>query len=266
MTAHLPIGLFDSGVGGLTIMKEIVNLLPHENIIYLADTLHLPYGEKSPDEIKRYTLENSAFLFKQKIKLLLIACHTASSCALKIIQTSLPIPVFGMIDAVLENLKREDAQKKLHIAILGTTGTIQSGTYQALVRQTCKNAKIFPLACPLFVPLIEQKTFDPDAFSKLAQHYLTPLQNESIDLALLACTHYPLVHNQIQNVLGKKTSLIDPSKQVALQTYEWLKNNHLLNPQLKDPLYQFYTTGDPDRFFELGSFFFSRGIRKAQKI
>lgn len=260
----LPIGLFDSGVGGLTVLKEIVAHLPNENVIYLADTAHLPYGEKSPEAIVRYTLENGALLFQQNIKLLIIACHTASSHALKSLQKVLPIPILGVIDAGIQKLVQ--IKKNAQIAVLGTTRTIESGVYQSLIAKQCENIKIFPIACPLFVPLIEEGQFDPKAFSLIANHYLSPLKTESIDAALLACTHYPLIQSHIQKILGAQVTLIDPAKTVAEQAHNWLKNNHCLNPQAVPPVYQFYATDQPERFFRLSRLFFNGKVKEVKKI
>lgn len=236
-------------------MKEISCLLPKENLIYLGDTANLPYGEKSADAIKRYTLENSKFLASQNIKLLIIACHTASSQALQTVQQTLPIPVLGVIDAGLQQLAL--IQKKSHIAVLGTTSTIQSGIYQSLIRKSHPNTKIYPIACPLFVPLIEEQLFEHESVSLIADHYLKALETEQIDTALLACTHYPLIRPAIQKALGAKVILIEPAKTVATQTLEWLKNHNLLNTQTTKPKYQFYTTDSSEKFSRLARVFFN---------
>jgi glutamate racemase len=261
-----PIGLFDSGVGGLTVMKEIASLLPHENLIYLADTAHLPYGDKSPQAIIQYTLENTAFLLQQKIKLLIIACHTASSYGLKFVQERYSFPVFGLIKATFDQCI--ELKKKEKILILGTTNTIQSKTYQSLIQQHDPNIKIFSMACPLFVPLIEEARLDLEAAKTLAHHYLDPFKKENIDAALLACTHYPLIQSTIQEVLGPEVTLINPAKRLASQIHQSLSEQALLNPQMTRPVYQYYTTGHPQKFSQLSRVFFKHGIgrKRLRKI
>jgi len=253
-TSQLSIGLFDSGIGGLTVMKEVAHHLPHENLIYLGDTAHIPYGEKSKDAIIQYTIENIKFLLKQKIKLLILACHTASCHALPIIQKELSIPVFGVIDAGLQEIL--SIGPKSNIAILGTTSTIESGIYQSLIRKSDMDIKIYPIACPLFVPLIEEEPLNDNAILSAAQKYLKELKDKTVDAAFLACTHYPLIRSTLQNILGPKVTLIESSKNVALQVSQWLKNHKLLNTQKSFPLYELYTTAPSKKFSQLARILF----------
>jgi glutamate racemase len=258
MPSARPIGLFDSGVGGLTVMKEVVRQLPHENLIYLGDTAHLPYGEKSPEAILRYTLENTDFLIEQGIKLLIIACHTASSHALDALQQKLSIPVIGVIESGLECLLK--APQKKRIAVLGTASTIGSGVYQTSIQARLPDCEIFAVACPLFVPLIEEGLHSHQATNLIAQHYLGALKNKQIDAALLACTHYPLIRSSIQQTLGEDVTLIEPAEACAKKAFHWLKESGSLNPVQKQPHYQFYATDDPIKFRRLTTLFFGSEI------
>jgi glutamate racemase len=210
MTPDAPIGLFDSGVGGLTVFRELARLLPQEDLIYFGDTARLPYGNKSPETILRYSLECASFLFSQKIKLLIVACHTASAHALDTLEKELPISVLGMIQPGIQLIIEKSRSKR--VAILGTASTILSNAYPQLLPA---DYSLFPVACPLFVPLVEERTYDSKAALWIADHYLKPLKKCSIDTALLACTHYPLLRPLIQKILGPSVELLEPALPAA---------------------------------------------------
>ncbi len=249
----MSLGIFDSGVGGLTVFREIARLLPNQDLIYLGDTARLPYGSKSPETILRYTLECAEFLLSKKIKLLVVACHTASSLALEYLQKELPIPVFGMLRPGVE-LIRESALQK--VALLGTEATLSSKAYQKILSQECPQIEIFKVACPLFVPLVEEGMHLHPLSIQTAEYYLAPLREKSIQAALLACTHYPLLTDAIQQSIGPSVCLLDPSERCAQNVKLALQNEHLLEPASKSPQYQFYTTDYPDRFARLAKQFF----------
>ncbi|HSX25522.1 MAG TPA: glutamate racemase [Chlamydiales bacterium] len=260
---ELPIGLFDSGFGGLTVMREVVRILPHENLIYLGDTAHLPYGTKSPEAVLGFALENSDFLLKKNIKLLIVACHTACSHALAALQKKLPIPVIGVIEPGFELLMQ--TTRTMRVAILGTTSTIESGIYQSLFQKHMPQAEIHPIACPLFVPLIEEGFVNHISSEWIARTYLSPLTQKGIDAALLACTHYPLIRPILQKVLGPTVQLIEPAEQCAWQAFHALDKAHLLNPQRAKPRYEFFATDDPEKFRRLGRAFFGSEIEIVKK-
>jgi glutamate racemase len=251
--ARLPIGVFDSGVGGLTVFREIASHLPHEDLIYFGDTARLPYGSKSPEAIVRYSLECASFLLEQRIKLLIVACHTSSAHALEILQEKLPIPVIGVIQPGFELLMQSTRNQR--IAILGTESTIASKVYQNLIQQHYPMACIFPIACPLFVPLAEEHFFEHAAADLIAAHYLDPLKNANIDAALLACTHYPLLKKAIQKALGPSVQVLESAPTCAAQAQSMLSSSGLLNPQEKKPVYRFYATDYPARFSTLARTF-----------
>ncbi len=256
-----PIALFDSGFGGLTVMREITRLLPQEDILYLGDTARLPYGTKSPETILRYATENANFLLEKNIKLLIIPCHTACSHALESLQKWAPIPIIGVIQPGFELLMK--ATRSLSVAILGTTSTIESGIYQNLIRQHSPKIEVHAVACPLFVPLIEEGFFNHDAAELIAHSYLDFLQTKRIDTALLACTHYPLMRPVIQKVLGPHIQLIEPAARCAEQAYDYLSAAHLLNPQKGSPRYEFYATDNPRKFQRFGKIFLGVEIETA---
>lgn len=240
-------------------MREVARLLPHEDLIYLGDTAHLPYGNKSPETVLQYALENSAFLMEQNIKLLMIPCHTACCHALETLQKKLPIPVIGVIQPGLDLLG-----PSTRIGVIGTTSTIESGIYQSLILKQIPNAQIHARACPLFVPLIEEGFHLHPSTAQIAESYLEALKGK-IDVALLACTHYPLIRPLLQSVLGPTVKLIEPAEQCALLAKDSLTTRGLLNPQMGKPRYTFYVTDDPEKFRRLGRIFFGFDIEKVEK-
>ncbi len=252
------IGIFDSGFGGLTVMRAIKNALPHENLIYFGDTAHLPYGEKSAEAIIRYTVESSRFLIAQGIKVLVIACHTASTAALDLLQKTFDIPIVGVIAPSVEAVVRTTKQGQ--IAILGTRATIASGVYQTQIQNRLPDAQIMPIPCPLFVPIVEEGYSEHPLTRLLVQEYLRPLRIKPIDTLLLACTHYPLLTPHIQNILGEEVALVDPAISCAEQIAALLAEQHLENPERDLPHYQFYVSDDPEKFRMLGKTFLNYPI------
>lgn len=256
------IGIFDSGVGGLTVLREIRQVLPHEDILYLGDTARVPYGTRSPETILQYTLQAASFLMQQKIKLLILACHTACSYALTTLQLQLPIPVVGVIQSNLSQLKK--LSPKQGIAILGTTGTIHSGLYQNLLHEIFPSLPLYPVACPLFVPMIEEGLANHPATHLIAEHYLQHLRTQPIDATLLACTHYPLLRPILQKVIGDKITLIEPA--VAEEVHTILLKRGALQPTSHTAHLQFCSTDDPEKFEKLAHLFFHLPIENVKKI
>jgi len=259
---NFPIGIFDSGVGGLTVLREIQKILPHEDILYLGDTARVPYGTRSPETILQYTLQAASFLIQQKIKLLILACHTACSHALTTLQLQLPIPVVGVIQSNLSQLKT--FSPKQGIAILGTTGTIHSRLYQKLLHETFPSLPLYPVACPLFVPIIEEGLAHHPATHLIAEHYLQHLRAQPIDAALLACTHYPLLRPILQKVIGEHVTLIEPAVAEEVRTILMRQGN--LQPISHTARLQFCSTDDPEKFEKLARLFFHLPIENAKKI
>jgi len=259
LSAENPIGLFDSGLGGLTILREVVKHLPNENILYFGDTARLPYGNKSPQAILRFTLENISFMLERKIKYLIVACFTASSHALDTLEQKLSIPVIGVIQSGLEELMAATQSKR--VAILATSSTIKSGVLQSLIQKREPAASVFPIACPLLVPLIEEGLIDHPATQMILHHYLDGLIEKQVDSALLACTHYPLIRGSIQKVLGPHVQLIEPAAACALKVKSWLTSHGLLNLQKRTARRDFYATDDAEKFSRLASLFFGSEIK-----
>ncbi len=257
-TRESSIGVFDSGFGGLTVMRALRQALPHENIIYFGDTARVPYGSKSPETIFRYTVENSAFLVDQGIKLLVIACHTACSIALNEIQQLFDIPILGVLLPGIEQVVKHT--KGGQIAILGTRATISSGVYQEEITKRLPAAEIISISCPLFVPLVEEGYIEHPVSEMIIQEYLRPLRHKQIDTLLLGCTHYPLMQSLIQKELGESVVLIDPATSCAENVKELLVSQNLDNLQKDTPNYQFYVSDDPEKFRLLGKIFLNYPI------
>lgn len=247
-------------MGGLTVMREVADLLPNEHLIYLGDTARLPYGNKSPKTVVRFAEENAKFLCQQQIKLLMIACHTACSHAFELLKTSLPIPVIGVTQPGFQALA--NVSKTNCVAILGTSSTIASGVFQSLLQLNFPALEVHAIACPLFVPLVEEGLHSHAAARLLVEHYLAPLKKTDVDVVLLACTHYPLLASLIQEVLGPTVRLIEPAKLAALEAQELLTRQQLLNLSQQPPAYRFFATDDPEKFRRLAKPFFPRPIEK----
>lgn len=208
-----PIGIFDSGVGGLTVFKEIRKRFPHEDIIYFGDTARVPYGPKSKYTVINYSIQNARFLIQQGAKIIVIACNTSSATALDKLRKLLPVPVIGVIEPGA--LAAVSYSKEKRIGVIGTEGTIKSNAYASVISELDKNCKVFSKSCPLFVSLAEEGWVDHDVTKQIIKEYLTPLIQNKIDTLVLGCTHYPILKRSIQQVLGDGITLVDSAETVA---------------------------------------------------
>lgn len=245
---NLSIGMFDSGVGGLTVLRQISKRLPNEKIIYFGDTARVPYGDKSTQEILRYSIENANYLMSQhKIKVLVNACNTSASCSMVQLRQLCPIPVVDVIEAGVDSIVK--ATKSQRIAVLGTRATIRSGIYEKEIKKLLPEATVISIACPLFVLLVEEQFINHQATRLIIEEYLAPLKNQNIDALLLACTHYPLLHDMIQDVLGHEVTIVDSSTSCAEMLAEILSKKDLETPlQILQERHQFYVSDNPERF------------------
>lgn len=253
------IGMFDSGLGGLTVMREIINLLPKEPIIYLGDTARIPYGSKSQETIIRYSIENAIFLMEKNIKLMIVACNTATAYSLDRLKKIFNIPVIGVIQP---GVKRALKVTKNHkIAILGTKGTIDSGCYQNEILFHQPNAQLFPISCPLFVPLVEEHFIDHPISEMVIKEYLAPLKGSGIDTLLLGCTHYPMLCEAIQREVGQDVTIVDSATTCAEEVAALLKMQRLeVSPSTNFPIHQFFVSDDPKKFQRQGEAFLGMPI------
>ncbi|MEC5422010.1 glutamate racemase [Virgibacillus sp. C22-A2] len=237
------IGVIDSGVGGLTVAHELMRQLPKERLIYLGDTARCPYGPRSKNEVQKFTWEMVRFLLKKNIKMLVIACNTATAFTLKELQDNLDIPVIGVIQpgarAALKFTKNN------HIGVIGTEGTIRSKAYTTALKNINSTIHVNALACPLFVPLIEQGGATGEQALKVVEDTLSPMKkNNHIDTLILGCTHYPLMKDTIQSSIGKHVTIISSSEETARETSAILDIHNLLNSEGEIPKHQFFTTGE----------------------
>jgi glutamate racemase len=251
------IGMFDSGIGGLTVMQQVMHVLPYESIIYFGDTARLPYGNKSQETVERYSIENTIFLLEKRIKLLVVACNTASAYAIDKLRHTFNIPIIDVIKPGAE--KAVQMTRSGCIAVLGTKGTIQSKAYQTSITRLLPEAEIFPIACPLFVPLVEEYLIDHPAARLIVKDYLTPLKTTKVDTVILGCTHYPFLKNLIQEELQSDICFVDPAATCAEQVATTLKQHHLHTSQTK-PNYSYYVSDDPDKFTEIAAKLFQQRI------
>ncbi len=264
MSADSSIGIFDSGFGGLTVMKAIRSLLPLENIIYFGDTARLPYGTKSRETIQRYSIENASFLIQQGIKVLVVACHTACSFALEELQQKFDIPIIGVTTPMIEQVTKISPRGK--IAILGTRGTIASGAYQNAIQKLLPKAEISPIACQLLVHLVEEGYIDHPITAMAIFEYLLSLKNKDIDTIILGCTHFPLLLKQIQQSVGPSVQVIDPAQFCASSLKTLLQEKELLNPGLTALSTQFFVSDDPEKFRLLGKTFLGHTLPEVSLI
>lgn len=223
-----PIGVFDSGIGGLTVVKEIRKIVPNEDIIYLGDTAHLPYGSKSVEAIIQYSIANTEFLVSRGAKFIVIACYSSTSVALEILQKKFSLPIIGVIKPGVK--KAGSVTKNGKIGVIGTTLTIHSGAYEKEFRELGIQSEILGKACPLFVSLVEEGWLEHPAAELIAQEYLRPLRDENVDTLLLGCTHFPLLMPVIKKVMGNIT-YVDASQELGLELVQRLRQMKLGNPE-----------------------------------
>ncbi len=271
-----PIGIFDSGIGGLTVLKEIHRQIPGENLIYFGDTARVPYGIKSAETVRRFSLEIADYLVRHDIKMLVVACNTASAAALNSLRESLPIPVVGVLMPGAYAASR--ATHTGRIGVIGTESTVASGAYDRLIRNIRPGAEIFALPCPLFVPLVEEGRLTGEITALVAKEYLAPLKDKEIDTLVLGCTHYPLLKPVIGGVMGSSVALIDSADETAREVMRVLTKNALLNPGDRGRpageresrsgatgFIKYFVTDAPERFKAIGERFLGYEIPQVEK-
>lgn len=253
-----PIGVFDSGVGGLTVAAEIFRRLPNENVVYFGDMGRTPYGPRSKDIILQFTRQDIAFLVEQDIKFIVAACNTASAVALEIVSKEHKIDMLGVIEPGARAAAATTRNGK--IGIIGTQGTIASDAYPKAIHAIDGKIKVFSLACPLFVPLAEEGFQDKEAAFLIAEEYLKTLREIGIDTLVLGCTHYPLLKNTIQKVIGDNVTLIDSATATAMEVQKYLARHDLLKEQISPANHTFYVSDVPDKFAPVAERFLGRRV------
>jgi glutamate racemase len=258
MMQQKPIGLFDSGVGGLTVVSEIIRLLPDEDVVYFGDVGRYPYGPRSKDIILQFTRQDVAFLLEQDVKFIIAACNTASAVALKTVADENDIEMVGVIDPGARAAVEITENGK--IGIIGTHATVASNSYPKAIHRIDSKIKVFSLACPLFVPLAEECYQDKEASYLIAQDYLKILKENGIDTLVLGCTHYPLLKKLIQDVMGDEVTLIDSATATAKEVKVHLERSGLLHRKNPDPDYKYYVSDVPDKFGPVAERFLGRRV------
>lgn len=253
-----PIGIFDSGVGGLTVLKEIRKLLPCEDIVYFGDTARVPYGGKSKSTVIKFSTNNILFLLRKKVKIVVVACNTSSAVALDYLREAFSIPIVGVIEAGINKALELSVNKK--IAIIGTKSTIESKSYQRQLKNKDNRVRVYAKSCPLFVPLVEEDLLNGKIVNEAISMYLKDFKRQGIDVIILGCTHYPLLKRQIAAYL-KTPSVVDSAKEVARHTKDVLAVNGLLSKN-KRPNIEFYVSDDPEGFARSAQLFLKQKITK----
>ncbi|MDL1892867.1 glutamate racemase [Sphingobacteriales bacterium CHB3] len=258
-----PIGVFDSGIGGLTVVRALTQRLPHENIVYFGDTARVPYGPKSPQVIREYAAQDVEFLISRDVKMIVIACNTVSGVALDVVMKHAKVPVVGVIlpgaDAAVA------ATRKRRIGVIGTIATVNSKAYSHAIRLLDKEAEVFSRACPLFVPLAEEGWTHHTVTGLVAKEYLFPFKLEKIDTLILGCTHYPILKDAIRTAVDESVTLIDSGEATAVEVERILDEKKLRNPSQLKPHLQFFVSDLPAKFSEIGERFLGQKMGRINK-
>ena len=257
------IGVFDSGLGGLTCLKEIMNILPREATVYFGDTARIPYGGRTEKELIDFAKSDIKFLQSHNPKVIVVACGTVSSVALPVIGDEFHVPVFGVIDASVSAAVKATKNKK--IGIIATDASVRSGAYEKRIKNINPEIETIAVGCPLFVPLVEAGKENSDEARAAAKEYLAPIMAAGVDTLILGCTHYPMLGGVISEIVGESVALIDPGKETATCVKEYLEENQLVS--LEKGENEFYVSGEPESFKRLAAAFLEREIKsEVQKI
>lgn len=249
MDKNAPIGVFDSGVGGLTVAREIMRQIPNERIVYFGDMARVPYGSKSKDNIIKFSRQIIRFLQTENVKAIVIACNTASALALDEMQQEFDLPILGVVKPGAKVAVETTANKR--IGLIGTEANIRSGVYTRYIKSLDDEAKVFEKACPLFVPLVEEGWLHDDITLQVASRYLEELKEKDIDTLIMGCTHYPLIRSTIRKVMGDKVNLVNPAYETAIELKNLLERDNLANKcDVDSPssMYRFYVSDAEEKF------------------
>ena len=264
---NLPIGVFDSGVGGLTVVREIMRQIPNERIVYFGDTARVPYGSKSKETVTKYSRQIVRFLETQNVKAIVIACNTASAYALEQIEKEIKVPIIGVVKPGAVTAARATQNGK--VGVIATEGTIQSEIYTQYIKELKQDAKVIGKACPLFVPLVEEGLLEDPVTDEIAQRYLSVLIDSGIDTLILGCTHYPLIRSTVGKVMGDKVTLVNPAYETAIELKRLLENHNMLQdekPALGTNQYQFFVSDGADKFQQFANNIFKYGVLAVKQI
>lgn len=262
-----PIGVFDSGVGGLTVAREIMRQIPNEKIVYFGDTARVPYGSKSKDTVTKYSKQIVRFLRTQNVKAIVIACNTASAYALDEIEKEIDIPIIGVVRPGAK--VAVEATRNGKIGVIATEGTINSQIYSTYIKQVNENVNVIGKACPLFVPLVEEGLLVDPVTDEIAMRYLSELIDRDIDTLILGCTHYPLIRSTVGKIMGDKVTLVNPAYETARELKELLESEDLLNKreiELGENKYRFFVSDGAEKFKRFANSALKYGILSAKTV
>lgn len=263
-----PIGVFDSGLGGLTVAREIMRNLPDERVVYFGDTARVPYGSKSKETVEKYSAQIVRFLKTQEIKAIVIACNTATAYAMDVVRQEAGIPVIGVIAPGAR--VAADVSVNGRIGVIATSATVSSGAYERALKAERPDAEVISKACPLFVPLVEEGWIHDDITRKVIVRYLDELMILGIDTLILGCTHYPLLRSEIQKIVGEDITLVNPAYETAMDLRDMLMGSGLLSNEPKDPEdpspYRFFVSDEPQRFAEFANSILPVDVRSARLV
>ncbi len=259
-----PLGVFDSGIGGLTVARAVFERMPHESVIYFGDTARVPYGPKSPDTVRRYAGEILTYLLGRGVKALVVACNTISAQALEYLEERSPVPLVGVIEPGAR--AAVGATRSGNIGVIGTAGTIASGAYERAIKRLRPDAAVCARACPLFVPLVEEGWFDHSATELIAREYLEPLRRAGVDVVVLGCTHYPLLKPLLARVLGPDVRLVDSAEETARVVAQDLAQRKLASDSSQHPTHRFVVSDDEPHFRKVGARFLGEKLQHVEMV
>ena len=259
-----PIGIFDSGIGGLTVARAVFEQLPHESTVYFGDTARVPYGPKSPETVRRYSLEILHWLLGQRVKAVVIACNTSTAHALEALQAESPVPVIGVIEPGARAAAAHADGRP--VGVIGTAGTIASNAYAKAIHRIRGDARVEQKACPLFVPLVEEGWFEHPAAALIAREYLAPLSATGVGSLVLGCTHYPLLRPLLQQVMGPEVRLIDSGEETARVVASAIRERGLEAPAGTTTEHRFVVSDDEARFRQVGARFIGERLGRAEVV
>ena len=259
------IGVFDSGLGGISVVRALVDLLPQEHLIYFGDTARVPYGSKSKDTVIRFSHQISSFMLEQQVKMIVVACNTASAVALDSLQQKFDIPIVGVIDPGSKAAVKFAPNRR--IGVIGTSATIRSGAYRSAIHDIDPEVQITDQSCPLLVPLVEENWPNDSVVKQVIQRYLKTFENDKPDSLILGCTHYPYLKTALQEVIGNDVRLVDSGEETAAEVQRVLAEMDLLNSESTDPgKHKFYVSDFPQKFEETASRFLGRPLENLFKV
>lgn len=264
MEKEKPIGVFDSGIGGLTVVKRIAAVLPEEDIVYFGDTARVPYGSKSNDTVIEYSLEDARFLMQKNVKAIVVACNTASSIAMDILRKNFNVPLIGMIEPGAQTAVKNT--KNNRVGVIGTRATISNKAYSNKIKELKPDIQVFEKACPLFVPLAEEGWIDHKATYEIAEEYLYELRDENIDTLVLGCTHYPILSKVIQEVIGEDVALVDSGVVAAEMIRQELDRTDLHTNSSSVGSSELYVSDIPTKFKEVAELFLGNPVKEVHKV